>query len=138
MKAEEKRGGKKERVLSIVLQEISPSFFHACDVIIDTVITNGFGVRSSKDFLVPGYTRVDKTIRRGHNSHKRRCLSINLALMPFKDFHLTEVSGKRSAGLGDRIFSIAMMDSLFSSSGQQTRQKLGLGFLTFPRSVYVR
>ena len=57
---------------------------------------------------------------------------------PSKPFTLQKVSGKRSAGLGDKIFLIAMMDSLFSSSGQQTRQKLGLGFLAFPRSVYER
>lgn len=65
--------------MSIVLQDIAPSFSHSCDVITDTLIANGFGVRSSKDFLVPGYTGADKTIRRGHNSHKRRCLSIYLS-----------------------------------------------------------
>ena len=60
-------GGKKERVLLIVLQDISPALSHSSALITETVVVKGFGVRSSKYFLKAGYTGADKTVRRGHN-----------------------------------------------------------------------
>ena len=62
-----------------MLQDISSTLSHSSTLITEAVIVKGFGVRSSKDFLKPGYTGADTTIRRGHNSYKRRCLSIYLS-----------------------------------------------------------
>lgn len=47
-KCEEKVGRKKERVLSIVLQDISSTLSHSSTLITEAVIVKGFGVRSSK------------------------------------------------------------------------------------------
>ena len=51
------------------------AFSHSCEYITETIIAQGVGVRSSKDFLKQGHSGA---IRRGHNSRKR-CIAIFLS-----------------------------------------------------------